>query len=97
MSLETMLLAGAALVLLAAVLTMRELPLMLGIAFYAGNIVWLVWHDMSLLLPSLGGGIAIGLVALVQIIRREAGTVTQEVPGDRYIPSQQITNKSVHI
>jgi hypothetical protein len=96
MSVEGMLLAVAALGLLAAVLVMRELPLMLAVAGYAGMIIWQVGHDMTLLLPSIGLGIGIGLVALIVVVRREVGGVVEDTDG-RYIPSQQITNKSVRI
>lgn len=97
MSVEGVLLATAALALLAAVLAMRELPLMLAVAGYAAMIVWLVGHDMTLLLPSIGLGIGIGMVALAVVVRREVrGNTADEMEG-RYIPSQQITNKSVRI
>ncbi|CAA7625870.1 hypothetical protein MTBLM5_90059 [Magnetospirillum sp. LM-5] len=97
MSVETMLLAVTAATLLAAVLAMRELPLILAVVGYAGMIVWQVGHDMTLLLPSIGVGIGIGILALVVVVRREVRGWVSDEGGDRYIPSQQITNKSVHI
>jgi hypothetical protein len=95
MSVEGIVLAAAALVLLSAVLTLRELPMVFGIGFYASVIVWLVGSAMPLLLPAIGIAIVIGIVALVRILRKELASEDGDGAGGRYIPSQQITSRII--
>ena len=74
MGAEFIVLTTVAAVLAAAIVTARQSLLMVAVLAYAAVLGWLVLNRMDLLPVALGLAIALGLLGLAVVIRREASS-----------------------
>lgn len=66
------LLAVAAAIVLAAILANRQPLLLLGVALYVGITLWLAYVQPVLMLPALGGAVALEIIGLRRVLREQA-------------------------
>lgn len=71
MGTEFIALAAAAAVLGYAILTAREVGLMVAILCYASVVGWIIQRDLSLLMAALGGAIALAVMGLTVVLYRD--------------------------
>ncbi len=89
MGAEFIVLTTVAAVLAAAIVTARQSLLMVAVLAYAAVLGWLVLNRMDLLPVALGLAIALGLLGLAVVIRREASS--QDVT-ERHVSRKLTTN-----